>query len=80
MECMCDLQVSLNKTESPSCVKEVEVLRALPLMGIVGKAGLHLRQLTTYVVLAWLNEIRLPLTNFSMTVKSLARRKAEVPL
>ena len=45
-----------------------------------GRSSLSLREMTTCVVLLWLNDSRLPSLHFSMVVKSLVRRENEMLL
>ena len=73
-------QVRLDQREIPSCEKEVEVSSSSPFIRTGGTSELRLRKISACVVLLWLNETRLPSVYFSITVKSLARRKAEVRL
>ena len=68
----------LDDRERPSYVKEVEVSSSSPLIRTGGKFRLSLREMTACFVLLWLNETRLSLPQFSITVRSLDRREAEV--
>ena len=68
----------LDERERPSCVKEVEVSSSSPFTRTGGKFWLRLREMTACFVLLWLNETRLSLPYFSITVRSLERREAEV--
>ena len=70
----------LDDREIPSCVKEVEVSSSSPFIRTGGKFWLCLREMTACFALFWLNETRLPLPHFSITVRSLERRDAEVVL
>ena len=67
----------LDERERPSCVKEFEVSNKSPFMRTGGQSWLRLREMTVCVVLLWLNETRLSLSHFSITVRSLERREAE---
>ena len=66
--------MKLNETERPSYGREVEVSSSSPSMRTGGKSGLRLREMTTCVVLLWLNETRLSLPNFSITVEMFVNR------
>ena len=68
----------LDERERPSCVKEAEVSSSPPFMKTAGKFRLRLRELTACFVLLWLNETRLSLPHFSITVRSLERSEAEM--
>ena len=68
----------LDERERASCVKEAEVSGSLPFMRICGKFWLRLCEMTTCFVLLWLKKFRLSLPHFSITVKSLDRREAEI--
>ena len=49
-----------------------------PFIKTGGKFWFCLREMTVCFVLLWLNETRLSLPHFSITVRSLERREAEV--
>ena len=66
----------LDKRERPSCVKEVEVSSSSPRTD--GKFWSCLREMTACFVLLWLNETRLSLPHFSITVRSLEISEAEM--
>ena len=68
----------LDDSERPSCVKEVEVSSSSPFIRTGGKLCLCLREMTACFVLLWLNETRLSLPHFSVTVRSLERSEAEM--
>ena len=68
----------LDERERPSCVTEAEVSSSSPFIRTGGKFWLCLREMTACFVLLWLNENRLSLPHFSITVRSLERREAEV--
>ena len=68
----------LDNRERPSCVKEVEVSNSSPFIRTGGKFWLCLREVTACFVLLWLNETKLSLPHYSITVRSLERREAEV--
>ena len=68
----------LDERDRPSCVKEAEVSSSSPFIRTGGKLWLYLREMTACFVLLWLNETRLSLLHFSITVRSLERREAEV--
>ena len=77
-EWMWVFQVRLDERERPSCVKEAEVSSSSPFMKTAGKFWLRLREMTACFVLLWLNETRLSLPHFSITVRSLERSEAEM--
>ena len=68
----------LDDREGISCMKEVEVSSTSPFMRTGGKSCLCLREMTVCVVLLCLNQTRLSLPHFSITVGSLERREAEM--
>ena len=68
----------LDERERPNCVKEAEVSSSSPFMRTGGKSSLRLREMTAGFVLLLLNETRLSLPHFSITVRSLEGREAEV--
>ena len=68
----------LDDKERPSCVKEVEVSSSWPFMRTGEKLWLCLPAMTACFVLLWLNEARLSLPHFSITVRSLERSEAEM--
>ena len=68
----------LDERERPSCVKEAEVSSSSPFKRTGGKFWSHLREMTACSVLLWLNETRLSLPHFSITVRSLERSEAEI--
>ena len=68
----------LDDRASRSCVKVVEVTSSSPLIRTGGKFWLSFREMTVCFFLLWLNETRLSLPHFSITVKSLERREAEM--
>ena len=68
----------LDERERTSCVKEVELSSSSPFIRTGGKFWLCLRKMTACFVLLWLHETRLSLLHFSITVRSLERREAEV--
>ena len=68
----------LDDRERPSCVKEAEASNSLPFMRTGGKCWPFLREMTACFVLLWLNEIRSSLPHFSIPVRSLERREAEM--
>ena len=68
----------LDERERRSCVKEAEVSSSSQFMRTGGKLWLRLREMTACFVLLWLNETRLSLPHFSITVRSLERREAEI--
>ena len=68
----------LDERERPSCVKEAKVSSSSPFMRTDGKFWLRLREMTACFVLLWLNETRLSLPHFSITVRSLERSEAEM--
>ena len=68
----------LDERERPSGVKEAEVSSLSPFMKIAGKFLLRLREMTACFVLLWLNETRLSLPHFSITVRSWERSEAEM--
>ena len=68
----------LEERERPSCVKEVDVSSSSPFMRTCGKFSSCLREMRPCFVLLWLNEIRLSLPRFSITVRSLERSEAEM--
>ena len=65
----------LDERERPICVKEAEVSSSSPFMRTGGQFWLCLREMTACFVLHCLNETRLYLPHFSITVKSLERRE-----
>ena len=69
-EWMWVFQVRLDERERPSCVKEAEVSSSSPFMKTAGQFWLRLREMTACFVLLWLNETRLSLPHFSITVRS----------
>ena len=79
-EWMWVFQVRLDERERPSCVKEAEVSSSWLFMRTAGKFWLRLREITACFVLLWLNETRLSLPHFSITVRSLERNEAEMLL
>ena len=70
--------MGLYDREKPSCVQEVEVSSSSPFIRTGGKFWLCLREIAACFVLLWLNETRLSLPHFSITVRSLEGREAEV--
>ena len=70
----------LDERERQSWVKEAEVFSSSPFMRIGGKFSLRLLEMTACFVLLWLNETRLSLPHFSITVRSLERSEAEMLL
>ena len=78
MKWMHDFQVRLDERERPNCMKEVEISSPLSIVKRGGESGLCLREMATWVIFLWLNETRLSLPHFSITVKSLERREAEI--
>ena len=78
MQWICDFQVRLKEGERLSCVKEVEISSSSTFIITGGKSTLHVREVTTCIVLLWLHKIRLYLPHCSITVKSLDRREAEM--
>ena len=68
----------LDDRERPNCVKEVEVFSSSPFIRTGGKFWLCLLEMTVCFVLLWLNETRFSFPHFSITVRSLERREAEV--
>ena len=68
----------LDERERPSCVKEAEVSSSSPFMRTGGKFWLCLCEMTACLDLLWLNETRLSLPHFSITVRSLERSEAEM--
>ena len=78
MDWMWDFQVRLDEAERSNSVKEGEMSSSLPFMRTGGKFWLCLREMTVCLVLLWLNETRLSSPHFSVTVKSLERREAEM--
>ena len=68
----------LDERERPSCVTEAEVSSLSPFIRTGGKFWLRLREMTACFVLFWFKETSLPLPYFSITVRSLERREAEV--
>ena len=70
----------LDERERPSCVKETEVSSSSPFIRTGGKFSLCLREMTACFVLLWLNETGLSLPHFSITVRSMERREAEMVL
>lgn len=78
IEWICDVQVRLDETERPSCDEEVQVPSALPFIGTGRKSEFHLRETTICVALLWLSESRLSFPHFSIIVKLLERKEAEV--
>ena len=71
-------QARLDDRERPSCAKEVEVSSSSPFIRTGGKFWLCLHEMTSCFVLLWLNKTRLSLPHFSITVRLLERREAEV--
>ena len=71
-------QVRLDERERPSRVKEADVSSSSLFKRTGGKFLLRLREMTSSFVLLWLNETRLSLPHFSITVRSLERREAEM--
>ena len=67
----------LDEGERPSCVKEVEASSSLPFMRTGGSLGC-LREITVCVILLCLNETRPYRRHFSIIVRSLERREAEM--
>ena len=70
----------LDERERPSCAKEAEVSSSSPCMRTGGKCLLRLREMTACFVLLCLNETRLSLSHFSITVRSLERSEADMLL
>ena len=68
----------LDERERQNCVKEAEVSSLSPFMKTAGKFRLLPREMTACFVLLWLNETRLSLSHFSITVRSLERSEAEM--
>ena len=68
----------LDERARPSRVKEADVSSSSPFKRTGGKFLLRLREMTSSFVLLWLNETRLSLPHFSITVRSLERREAEM--
>ena len=68
----------LDERERPSCVREAEVSSTSPFIRTGGKFWLYLREITVCFILLWLNETRLSLPHFSITVRSLERNEAEM--
>ena len=77
-EWMWVFQVRLNERERPNYVREAEVSSSSPFMKTAGQSWLSLREMAARFVLLWLNETRLPLPHFSISVRSLERRKTEM--
>ena len=59
-------------------MKKVEVSSSSPFTRTGGKFWSCLREITVCFVLLWLNETRLSLPHFSITVRSLERSEAEI--
>ena len=68
----------LDDRERPRCVKEGELSSSLPIIRTGGMFWLCLLEMTVCLFLLWLNTTRLSLPNFSITVRSLERREAEM--
>ena len=66
----------LDKRERQSCVK-VEVSSSSSFMRTCGKFWLYLFEMIAFVLL-WLNETRLSLPHFSITVRSLKSKETEI--
>ena len=66
------------KEKGKSCVKEVEVSSSSPFIRTGRKFWLCLREMAACFVLLWLNETRLSLPHFSITIRSLERSEAEM--
>ena len=69
-------QSKIRRKRKPSCVKEVEMSDSSPFMRTDGNFWFCLREMTACFGLLWLNETRLSLPHFSITVRSLERREA----
>ena len=68
----------LDEQERSSCAKEVDVSSSSPFIRTGEKFWFCLSEMTACFVLLWLNETKLSLPHFSITVRSLERSKAEM--
>ena len=72
------LQLRFDEREGPRCVTQAEGSSSSPFIMTGGKFWLRLCEMTACFVLLRLNETRLSLHHFSITVRSLGRSEAEM--